>query len=180
MASSDIRKLLESFRQIDEGYMDRVKAFADKINKMYADDGGITKKELIARVVNSNEVEARGSDKARNDFIKDVAALVKMRRDNSAAVARGAANKAAAEAAMQKLDYIVQDAVGNAFPDGDPWDAIAPKARRLGIPEGDLLKWLDRWARKNAGIKGGWHAYLAQAWDDFNNDTGLSPRNPWR
>jgi len=181
MASNEIRKLLESFSQIDEGYEDRVNQVVSIIQQNNSD--GITRKDFASEFERAarqaGAVEMRGSPQAKRDFQKDVMAKVQFKRDNSAATS----NKAAAEAAMAKLDYIINDAVGNSFPDGDPWDAIAPRARRLGIREDDLIKWLDRWARKEAGVKGGWHAYLANAWDDFASsdaDTGSHTRNPWR
>lgn len=182
MASNDIRKLLESFGQIDEGYEDRVNQVVSIIQQNNSE--GITRKDFASEFERAAQqagaVEMRGSPQARRDFEKDVAAKMQFKRDNSAATN----NKAAAEAAMQKLDWIVNKAVGNSVPDGDPWDAIEPQARRLGIRPDDLLKWLDRWARKYAGTKGGWHAYLAQVWDDYGSgEYGNEPtnqQNPWR
>lgn len=193
MASNDIRKLLESFQQIDEGYEDRVLQVANIIKRNNSE--GITRKDFASEFERAAQqagaVEMRGSPQAKRDFQKDVMAKVEFKRDNSAATDK----KAAAEAAMSKLDWIINDAVGNAFPDGDPFDAIAPRARRLGIPLDDLIKWLDRWARKEGGAKG-WHDYLARVWDDqyadANSDAqhgatdrydmmgGANYKNPWR
>lgn len=194
MASNEIRKLLESFEQIDEGYEDRVNQVASIIKQNNSE--GITRKDFASEFERAAQqagaVEMRGSPQAKRDFQKDVMAKVEFKRDNSAATS----NKERAEAAMEKLDWIINDAVGNAFPDGDPFDAIMPRARKLGIRPDDLIKWLDRWARKYSGVKGGWHAYLARMWDDqyadANSDAahgatdrydmmgGANYKNPWR
>lgn len=182
MASNDIRKLLESFEQIDEGYEDRVNQVVSIIKQNNSE--GVTRKDFAVEFMRAykiaNPVEMRGSPTARRDFEKDVIAQMQFKRDTSKATS----NKERAEAAMDELDLIVNRAVGNSVPDGDPWDYIEPRARKLGIKPDDLLKWLDRWARKYAGTKGGWHAYLAQVWDDYGSgEYGNEPtnqKNPWR
>jgi len=184
MSSEYMRQIMESIemaQQIDEGYEDRVQAVANRI--MQNNPEGITRKMFQSEFKRAAEVEKpveyRDSPQARRDFEKDVMDKVQLKRDNSAQTEK----KARVEKALEQLATIIQEAVGNAFPDGDPFDAIAPKARRLGIPMDNLIGWLDRATKKHLGFKN-YHDYLANVWDDFSDlssNMGDEPRtNPWR
>lgn len=183
MSSEYMRKIMESIdvaNQVTEGYDDRVQAVADVITKNNPD--GITRKafarELDRAGQQANAVELRGSPQARRDFEKDVAARLEFRRDNSAQDSK----KTRVEEALRRLSTIIEEAVGNAYPDGDPFDEIAPKARRLGIPLDSLSDWLDRATKKHLGFSR-YYAYLAAVWDDYMDTTGdrdSGRKNPWR
>jgi hypothetical protein len=180
-----MRQIMEAIERanLNEGYSDRVQAVADRI--MQNNPDGITRKMFQSEFKRAAEIEKpveyRGSPQARRDFEKDVMAKVQFKRDNSAQTDK----KARVERALEQLATIIEEAVGNAFPDGDPFDAIAPKARRLGIPMDSLIDWLDRAAKKHLGFKS-YHDYLANVWDDYDEMTvgrGGPPepmRNPWR
>jgi hypothetical protein len=204
MSSEYMRQILESIdraQDLYEGYEDRVNNVAGIIRRDYPE--GITKKEFASAVEKagkeSGATEMRGTTHAglnqrgigdsRKDFIKDVAAKIDFRRDNSANVARSkdaAEKRERTEKALERLAWIIQEETGNSWPDGDPWDNIAPKARKLGIPMDRLLEWLDRATKKYiGGPYKTYHDYVAMTWDDFQDQTnGMRDqgdrRNPWR
>jgi len=165
MSSEYMRNLLESIEKantITEGYDDRVQQVADKINSEYKD--GITKRELPAAIKKhgGNQVEMRGSERARKDFMKDVEAKVNKRRDTS----RQDAKRERVNIALEKIARWIQDGVSNSFPDGDPFDYVAPRARKIGVPMDNLIDWLDRAAKKHLDAKD-YHDYLDQIWADY-------------
>lgn len=176
MSSEYMRQILESIdmaQNINEGYDDRVNDVVSIIRRNYPD--GITKKEFPAAVERAGQesgaVEMRGKTQAglnqkgigdsRKDFIKDVAAKIDFKRDTSTATAK----KERREQVLNQLGNIIGDAVGMSFPDGDPFDHIYPKARKLGVPADDVLKWLDI-AAKRAGLGKSYYDYLQSLWDD--------------
>lgn len=73
---------------------------------------------------------------------------------------------------LQKVYNIVMDAIGNTFPDGDPFDHYAPKIRKLGVGEYDVGDVVEKAMKKfGHGIeKKGTHAYMAQMWDEMSRD----------
>ena len=196
MSSEYMRQILESIdlaQNINEGYEDRVNDVAGIIRRDYPE--GITKKEFATAVdkagQESGAVEMRSSSSAinqknvgnaRKDFIKDVAAKIDFKRDTS----KASAQKERVEKALERLAYIIQEEVGNSWPDGDPFDNIAPKARKLGIPMDRLIDWLDRATKKYIGRPyKDYHDYVAGTWDDFKDQTSDiqdlgNRRNPWR
>ena len=180
-----MRQIMESIsraQSINEGYEDRVDAMVSQISRNNPD--GLLRKsfdqEFKTALSMVNPVEARGSEQALRDFKKDVMAKVEFRRDTTSADSK----RERVNQVLDRLANIIGDAVGNSFPDGDPFDAIYPQARRLGIPADDVLSWLDR-AVKKAGIAKSYHDYLADMWEDniqhFNQMNGTDyDRNPWR
>jgi hypothetical protein len=186
MSNHYMRQIMESIsraQMVNEGYEDRVNAVVSQISKNNSE--GLTRKAFdsefkrAAQVI--NPVEMRGSPKALADFKKDVLAKVTFKRDTSAADS----NRERSARALEQLADIIADAAGNSFPDGDPFDTIFPKARRMGIPPDSVIDWLDR-AVKKAGMGKSYHDYLANLWDenieDYNDMNGTTHhnRNPWR
>lgn len=180
MSTEFMRQLIESFdqaQQINEGYEDRVNAVVKVIQNDYPD--GITKKEFASAVERAGQqtgaVEMRAKAQAglnqkgvgdsRKDFIKDVAAKIEFKRDTSKANAK----KERREQVLNQLGHIIGDAVGMSFPDGDPLDHIIPRARKLGVPLDDVLKWLDL-AVKRMGMGKDYYDYLESLWDDQYSD----------
>lgn len=199
MSSEYMRKIMESIEaanQMNEGYEDRVQAVADWFAKKYPD--GLTKKmftqtldtrgDQIASEVGATELKSRkaaaiGSrgktGDSRKDFIKDVAARMDFRRDTSTADAK----RERVNQVLERLADMIDEAIGNAFPDGDPWDALYPKMRKMGIREYDMLDWLDRAVKKHLGAKD-YHTYLRQSWGDHDQTLSTMPGydsrpNPW-
>jgi hypothetical protein len=127
------------------------------------------------------------------EFVSDVTKILKGQLKSS----RGKSPEAlAARAAKQEQDYtelthklekianIIQDAWGQAFPDGDPIDIIMPKMRRMGIDMYDVGDWLNKAARRVMGYRS-YQDFLEQSWDQFKgdnpdlvNDYNLHS-NPW-
>lgn len=200
MSSIYMRQILESIEQaqrIDEGYEDRVQSVVDWFAQKYPD--GVTKKmfnqtidmkgDQIASEVGATELKSRkaaaiGSKgktgDSRKDFIKDVAAKMEFVRDTGNADAK----RERVNLVLDRLMLVIDDAIGNAFPDGDPFDAIFPKARKMGVPADDMLAWLDRAVRKAKAGKS-YHAYLRDVWSDYTSgnmghgDTYKDLKNPW-
>lgn len=192
MSSEYMRQILESIeiaQQIDEGYEERVQAVADEVLSMYPD--GVPKAAFVDAVEKAADkhgaremrpsVAGRGQKvgDSRKDFLKDVKAKIgRFKTDTSKADAK----KARKEEVLWKLQDIITLAVGNAFPDGDPFDHIFPKARALGIRADDVLDWLNLAARKHLHAKD-YYSYLRDTWDDYIDTTSdtLGPRdNPWK
>jgi hypothetical protein len=175
---------------LNEDYADRVNRLADYINQK--NPNGVKRDELLSiiRWANSasgvNAVEMRDivgaggkTSNAGKEFVKDVAKKVK--------IARAKSERMPKAEILDRLSDIIQDAVSNSIPDGDPWDAIFRKARKLPIPVEDfdynLRSWLDAAARKNLGAKS-YFGYLNQMWNsyadgDFGNEPDESYRNTW-
>lgn len=194
-----MRQIMESIsraQSINEGYEDRVSAMVSQLSRNNPD--GLLRKafdsEFKTALSMVNPVEARGSEQALRDFKKDVMAKVTFRRDTSSADSK----RERTNQVLDQLSMIISDAVGNSFPDGDPFDSIYPKARRLGVPADSMIEWLDRAARKG-GLGKSYHDYLANLWDDqyadaksdyehnpdqagdrYNMMGGDKYRNPWR
>lgn len=188
MSSTYMRQIIESIDRanapIVEGYQDRVNQMVDFINKNNSE--GITRRQFSGAFKHAgqtlNPVEMKSSPQARRDFEKDVMAQIKFRRDTSSTDDK----REKVRRALDQLGTIISDAVGNSFPDGDPFDSIYPKARRLGIPADNMIEWLDR-AVKKAGMGESYHDYLADVWDDhigdYNDMQGGAAhhtQNPWR
>jgi hypothetical protein len=168
MSSEYMRQLIESVKraqQLNEGpYEDRVSRTADEINRQYPE--GIYRKDLesvISRVGSEiGNPELRGSPAARKDFISDVSRLVNKRRDTQA----NDQKHEAVNRALDKLMEIIDEEIGNSFPDGDPFDGIFPRARKLGIRPDDLIDWLDRAVKKHTRTHTTYHDYLATVWKE--------------
>jgi hypothetical protein len=184
MSGEYMRQIMEAIDRanvVNEGYSDRVQAVADRIMKNNTD--GITRKMFQSEFKRAAEiekaVEMRGSEQARRDFEKDVMSKIDFKRDGGAQSDK----KARVEKALEQLSRYIEEAVGNSFPDGDPFDEIAPKARRLGIPMDSLIDWLNRATKKHLGFKD-YYTYLSTVWDDYSDMTAGGEeeprRNPWR
>ena len=95
-----------------------------------------------------------------------------------------AAHKAASKPAPKvevdhfKVARVIDDSIGHAYPDGDPIDHIHPKMKEMGINDDHILKHLDIAAKKHLGAKG-YYDHVANAWDQYNSDTGSKDKNPW-
>jgi len=177
MSSDYMRQIIESInraQQLNEGYEERVQAIADALSKEFPE--GVTNKELLdkARIVNKKYdigvTELRGNAVAGlnqkvgdslKDFMKDLKAVFKTKRDTS----KTDAKRERINQVLDRLAMVIYDAVGMSFPDGDPFDHIYPKARKMGIPPDDVLTWLDRAIRKDGSGKS-YRDYLATVWDD--------------
>ena len=194
MSSVYMRQILESIERaklVNEGYDDRVNDVVSAIRS--ANPDGITKNKFAHAVARAGRdtgaLEMRddrvaGTNQktgdAKSEFIKDVAAKIEFVRDTS----KQTEKSARVSQALEELANIIEQEIGNSFPDGDPFDHIAPRARRLGIPMGNLSEWMDRAAKKHLGTKD-YHTYLADIWDDFidgntGNDEFQGQSNPWR
>lgn len=195
MTQPSMRQLIESVVNptLTEGYKDRVDAVVSQLSKDNPD--GLTRKsfegafKMALSIV--NPLEARSSADVMRDFKKDVMSRVEFRRDTSGTDAK----RERVNQVLDELSYIISDAVGNSFPDGDPFDSIYPRARRLGVPADSMIEWLDRAARKG-GLGKSYHDYLGNLWDDqyadaksdadhgssdrYNMIGGDNYRNPWR
>ncbi len=94
----------------------------------------------------------------------------------------------AMDAKLWKIYRIIEDAVSNAVPDGDPIDFVGPRvAKFLGIDRYDVMPWLNRAMKKHGGYKD-YNEYLQGMWDGYYEATAESPEeyarmkkeNPWR
>ena len=185
MSSEYMRKIMESIEaanQVNEGYEDRVQAVVDIITKNNPE--GLSRKAFAREFERAGQqakaVEMRGSPQARRDFEKDVAARLTFKRDTSTADAKRERNSQV----LDRLMLLIDDAIGNAFPDGDPWDQLYPKMRKMGIRDYDMLDWLDRAVRKAKAGKS-YHDYLRAVWNDYmsgnmgHGDQFKDMTNPW-
>ena len=180
MSSEYMRQILESIetaQHLNEGYEDRVNDVVNIIKRDYPE--GISKKEFPAAVEKAGSesgavemrskaepgLNQRGIGDSRKEFIKDVAAQIDFRRDTSKVDAK----KDRRDKVLYELGMLIGDAVGMAFPDGDPWDHIYPAARKMGVPAADMHKWLDAATRK-AGMGKSYFGYLSALWDDQYSD----------
>jgi hypothetical protein len=190
MSSNYMRQIMEAIdmaQNLNEGYEDRVQQVADYITKAYPN---ITRKQFPSAIedaaANTGVVELRAISEpglnqkvgdSRKEFMKDVAAQINFQRDTSKQQDKNTRR----DAVLRDLVNIIDDAVGMSFPDGDPFDHIFPKARKLGIRADDVLEWLDRAVRK-AGMGKSYHGYLKDLWDDqygdARSDHERSPENP--
>lgn len=185
-----IQKLNEAIdplnpRTLKEDYDSRVKQVADAMNRSYPN--GVSNDEFprllmsVAGGMNILELKpvSGGSGTTRKEFLKDVRKLVsKTKNTASADRAQEKAQK------LERISHYIEDAIGNTFPDGDPFDHLMPKLRKLGLNDNNMMEWLDAATKKHLGMKS-YYAYLAAVWDDFARDSGdmlgISPENnPWR
>jgi hypothetical protein len=190
VAKFAFKNLGESTTIVESGYEDRVNSLASYINQKNPD--GVKRDELVSiiRFANSasgvNAVELRdivsSNGKASNagkEFLRDVAKKVK--------VSRAKSEKMPKAELLSRLADITAEEAGNSLPDGDPWDNIFRRARKLPIPvenlEYRLIDWLDAAAKKHLGVKS-YHGYLDQIWKgyadgDYGNEPDERYRNVW-
>lgn len=183
---------------LKEGYEDRVKAVAAKVIQ-YAEGKPVDKQtamQLIDRAASITgaleySMKNRAGSNTWKEFVKDVAKELKGKlgrgrspEAKAAAAERQAAENEALKNKLQRIANIIQDAWGQAFPDGDPADIIIPKLRRLGIDTYDAIDWMNKAARRVMGFKS-YNDFLEKSWDEFKGDNpdkvddyGLQS-NPW-
>lgn len=164
--------------QLNEGYEDKVFSIAQKV---MADNIEFdNKKQLINKIfnlaVNDKISDVMVSQKAKTDFIKDVLdnlkGKVKFKRIKKIDPSKPTLNQ---------LSFLIQDAVSNSFPDGDPFDTIQDKFQKNNWNLKYLnVENLDK-AAKLLGSKS-YNDYMADMWDDVKNDDylELGDKNPWR
>lgn len=117
--------------------------------------------------------KGRQGSRAWPDFVKDVLAELKgkvvldRRRGPSDSAT---AKRAEKEKLLSKISMYIEDAIGQAFPDGDPVDILVPKLLRLGIDEFNIGKWLDDAVRSHLGAKS-FNAYMGNIYDDMAADS---------
>lgn len=190
VAKFAFKNLGESTAIVESGYEDRVNSLASYINQKNPD--GVKRDELVSiiRFANSasgvNAVELRDivssngkASTAGKEFLRDVAKKVK--------VSRAKSEKMPKAELLSRLADIIAEEAGNSLPDGDPWDNIFRRARKLPIPvenlEYRLIDWLDAAAKKHLGVKS-YHGYLDQIWKgyadgDYGNEPDERYRNVW-
>ena len=198
VVNESVLKKKDSKITLKEGYEDRVKSVADKVVK-YAEGNPVDKQtvmQLIDRAASITgaleySMKNRAGSNTWKEFVKDVAKELKgkLRRGRSpeakaASAARQAQENEALKNKLQRIASIIEDAWGQAFPDGDPSDIIIPKLRRLGIDSYDAIDWMNKAARRVMGYKS-YNDFLEQSWDEFTGDNpdrvddyGLH-NNPW-
>jgi len=165
--------------QINEAYDDRVQAVADAVIAQSQREP--LKKDEISQAIESaaykiNPVELQFKNNPKSntwkEFVKDVLAKLKgqvvMDRSRGPS-ASAAAKRESKEQMLIAIANAIQDAAGQAFPDGDPWDILSPKLRRMGIDTYDISKWLAAAAKKHLGVKD-FNSYMANMYDDYAAD----------
>lgn len=186
----EMRKLIQKLNEarhplnpkiLKEDYDGRVQQVVTYINSLYPD--GVSKEEFpkaIQRASQLNILELKpvsgGSGTTRKEFMKDVWQGVKKFKKPNASEEK--AKK------LLTISQYIEDAVSNTFPDGDPFDHLMPKLRRLGLNDNNKMEWLDAATKKHLGMKS-YYDYLAAVWDDFARDSGdilnIKPEdNPWK
>jgi hypothetical protein len=178
---------------INENYQGRINRAADHVVKSTPRSKEDITDFISAAASLYNDVEKRLGGRAWRDFQKDVVAALKGRlgpMKSQSAIDK----KAAGNEQLQRIAYMAQDAAGAVFPDGDPFDVLAPKLQRMGYYGHEIGDVLDKAAKKFLGVKS-YHDYLATMWDDVSADNlpytdkegrdhpaplTLGVRNPWR
>lgn len=177
---------------INEGYQDNVSTVANEIIKR-SQSTPFTKEELLraieseARGANVPEIKFKDSkSKAWPDFVKDVLVAVKgkVKFSRPGVAAAATERKEKQEKLLKGVAQIIDHAVSETFPDGDPIDYIWPRLQRLGVQEYDVHDLLDRACKKVMGFKS-FDDYMGSLYDDYFADnpeaaiqSGLT-RNPY-
>jgi hypothetical protein len=154
-----IMEAIEMGQNFNEGYEDRVHDVVAIITRDYPN--GISKSAFPAAIEKAGKesgVTDMQSDYSREEFIKAVAGKMSFISGQSSQD-----KSARKERVMLALVDIINDEIDNAFPDGDPFDAIYPQARKLGVPANSVLNWLDKTAREHLNAKS-FHDYLQEGW----------------
>lgn len=128
-------------------------------------------KELAA----ANRAKKELKLQAERELKREQDELDKLRRQKAREEERRLKGEAK-KADLQKIAQIIDDAIGQAIPDGDPIDYILPRVRRMGYDGWDLTKILDKAARL-LGSKS-YYDRLADAWDDYIHDSAEPPHIP--
>lgn len=178
---------------LNEGYQDRVEDTAQKVLSMLNGVGTLASIKKAIHVIASPSDAAsehnswavyghsgaemmpngipdyNGPAATRNEFIKDVAALV---LPHIKRPATGAASPEAHQSRISLADIWekAQDST-SALPDGDPSDSMSSWLRRNSLTWDDV----DRAAKKFT--KKSYHDYVADVWDDLAGDALYDARN---
>lgn len=173
---SDIRKHINIVDEATSSYELRVQDVVDKVLKKHAYYPLNGKEEILRAVKGASYgvTDYMMGGRTQKEFVSDVLAGLKGKLGKPKA--DPAVKKAEAQAKLQKIADIVNDAIGNAVPDGDPFDQIMAKMARLGYNANqmDIMPMLDKAARLN-GFKN-YYDQLKVTWDEF----GPPGQNPWR
>lgn len=97
----------------------------------------------------------------------------------SAAVKKPAPAAAPAAPNAGRIMLMIDDAIGNSYPDGDPLDRLLPRlSREFGIGGDRAIAALDRAV---AATKSGrdFNDYVRQVWQQHIDDSGSGDVNPW-
>jgi hypothetical protein len=89
------------------------------------------------------------------------------------------ARHAAYRAKISKLHMAIVNAIGNSFPDGDPYDTVYPYAKRLfGIDEwGDASKYITAAVKMEDPKYKDLSDWMATLWDDYSADSIYDAKN---
>lgn len=114
-----------------------------------------------------------------------IIAQIEQERADYKRATRQAAQQASRPAATPKVDpnrvmYVIDNAIGNAFPDADPIDQITREMRKLGVSAHDLMGVLDRSVRATKSGES-YHDYVRDVWQQHLNDNPdeFGTENPW-
>lgn len=173
--------ILESTRRLVEspGYASRVQQVADEVMKSL---GEITADELNdhirheAQQIKLPEFGLGQNSSAFKDFVKDV--KVELKQSGFKLKRKGGGDRSGKKEKLIKIFNIMQDEIGNSFPDGDPFDHILPRLQKMGINADHAIEWMDK-AAKIEGFAS-YNDMLRQIWDDALSDGDWGDmENPW-
>lgn len=174
----------------------RVKEVADKVIAAMQGQDPITKDHITSSVDHyaQGNVHYKSSDESKREFLIDITKEVKK-------VIRVTPKKKPFRAKnndefLYRISMLIQEAAGQAFPDGDPFDYITDNVARIAkqfayttykdreyggvadIDDTPLMDILDAAAKKHLDVKD-YHAYNEQLWQDqsdmatFDYDTDV-------
>lgn len=172
----DIRKHINIVAEATSSYELRVQGVVDKVLDKHAYYPLKDKEEILQAVkrYSYGVTDYMMGGRTQKEFVSDVLAGLKGKLGKPKA--DPAVKKAEQQRKLQKIADIVNDAIGNAVPDGDPFDDIMVKMARLGYDANrmDIMPMLDKAARLN-GFRN-YYDQLKVTWDEF----GPPGENPWR
>jgi len=135
-----------------------------------------TQKGVLVRHGVGPEIEER----EKKFKAQQAAAKAKAKRDEKADDKRREKKAVDYNIDYAKLGRMIEDAVSNAVPDGDPIDQLIPYFRRLGI-DYDIVKYLDRAVKMSPMLKSHktYNGYLKDMWDTYIEQDPDYGENPW-
>lgn len=179
---SEMRKYLNILE--GNSYQSRVQEVANEVLRQH-EATPFENKDMLKHFIEffaKGQIEDRLGGSARKDFLKDIAVALKgkIKTKPQKSFRKPQVN-------LEKVAQIIEFAVGNSFPDGDPFDAIEEKLSKMGISSGDgqMIEIMNKAVKKHLGANG-YFEYLAMLWDDFaqdNPDNNMDVRvdnNPWK
>lgn len=102
-------------------------------------------------------------NRAKQKVIKDKEKLERAAHSIATRVPRPTAKK---KPTSPEIWHVVETAISNSFPDGDPIDQLIGYMKKHDLTMDEI----DGAVKKHAGVKKGFYGYLAQMWDDFARD----------